>query len=374
MRPWVKFFTLKAVFKRYFKEVFMKGYGVIKTGQPGWLDKEKPVPGPLDAIIRPTALAPCSSDTHAMHGGAGPRENLILGHEAVGEVVETGGLVRKFKPGDTVVVPCVTPDWTGRYIQEGKYNAHDNARMGSFKFLSSKDGTFAEFFHVNMADANLVPLPPGIAPEAALMTVDMMSTGFHAVELAEAGYGETIVVIGIGPVGLMAVAGAQLKGAGRIIAVGTRPNCVKIAREYGATDIVSYKDGDIVTQIKDLSGGSVDKVIIAGGSAATLTQAISMVKPTGIVSSVNYYDASDTFTIPAPAWGLGMANIDIRGGFCPGGAVRIEKLLNLIKYGRIDAAKLITHRFDGFEKIEEAFLLMDKKPADLIKPAVFIKW
>jgi threonine dehydrogenase-like Zn-dependent dehydrogenase len=352
----------------------MKGYGVIKTGQPGWLDKEKPVPGPLDAIIRPTALAPCSSDTHAMHGGAGPRENLILGHEAVGEVVETGGLVRKFKPGDTVVVPCVTPDWTGRYIQEGKYNAHDNARIGSFKFLSSKDGTFAEFFHVNMADANLVHLPPGVAPEAALMTVDMMSTGFHAVELAEAGYGETIVVIGIGPVGLMAVAGAQLKGAGRIIAVGTRPNCVKIAKEYGATDIVSYKDGDIVTQIKDLSGGSVDKVIIAGGNAATLAQAISMVKPTGIVSSVNYYDASDTFTIPAPVWGLGMANIDIRGGFCPGGAVRIEKLLNLIKYGRIDAAKLITHRFNGFEKIEEAFLLMDKKPADLIKPAVFIKW
>jgi threonine dehydrogenase-like Zn-dependent dehydrogenase len=246
--------------------------------------------------------------------------------------------------------------------------------MGSFKFLTAKDGTFAEFFHVNMADANLVSLPGDISPESALMTVDMMSTGFHAVELAEVGYGETVVVIGIGPVGLMAVAGAKLKGAGRIIVVGTRPNCVKIAKEYGATDVVSYKDGDIVEQIKSLASGHVDKVLIAGGNAATLTQAVSMVKPTGIVASVNYYDAADTFTIPAFMWGLGMANIDIRGGFCPGGAVRIEKLLNMIKYKRVDPAKLITHRFDGFEKIEDAFLIMDKKPADLIKPAVFIKW
>jgi threonine dehydrogenase-like Zn-dependent dehydrogenase len=352
----------------------MKGYGVIKVGQPGWLEKERPVAGPLDAIIRPTVLAPCSSDTHSMHGGAGPKENLILGHEAVGEIVEAGNMVHKFKPGDKVVVPCVTPDWTGRYIQEGSYNAHDNGLRGSFKFLVSKDGTFAEYLHVNMADANLVSLPDDIVPEAALMTVDMMSTGFHAVELADVSYGETVVVIGIGPVGLMAVAGTRLKGAGRIIVVGTRPNCVKIAKEYGANDVVSYKDGDIVKQIKDLVGGSVDKVIIAGGNASTLTQAILMVKPTGIVSNVNYFDAMDTFTVPAHTWGLGMANIDIRGGFCPGGAVRIEKLINVIKHKRVDPAKLITHRFNGFEKIEDAFMLMDRKPADLIKPVVFINW
>ncbi|MDR1451714.1 MAG: zinc-binding dehydrogenase [Helicobacteraceae bacterium] len=353
----------------------MKGYGVIKTDQPGWLEKERPVAGPLDAIIRPTVIAPCSSDTHFMHGGAGPMENTILGHEAVGEVVETGELVRNFKPGDKVVIPCVTPDWTSKYTQlNGKRNAHDHGMWGSFKLVAAKEGTFAEFFHVNMADANLVNLPDDVAPEAALMTVDMMSTGFHAVELADVGFGETVAVIGIGPVGLMVTAGAQLKGAGRIIVVGTRPNCVKIAREYGATDVVSYKDGDIVKQVKDLVGGGVDKAIIAGGNAATLTQAISMVKPGGAVASINYYDTADTFSIPAPVWGLGMSDIDIRCGFCPGGAARIEKLLNLIQYGRVDPAKLITHRFEGFDKIEDAFLLMDKKTPDLIKPAVFIKW
>lgn len=352
----------------------MKGYGMKAINQPSWLEKERPEAGPLDAVLRPIVLSPCSSDTHTMHGGSGPKEDLILGHEAIGEVVEVGSLVKNFKPGDKVVVPCVTPDWTALGIQAGKYNSHDNGMFGSFKFTTIKDGTFAEFFHVNMADSNLVHLPENISPEAALMTVDMMSTGFHGVELAEIGFGETVVVMGIGPVGLMAVAGAKLRGAGRIIAVGTRPNCVKIAKEYGATDIVSYKEGDVVEQIKELTGGSVNKVIIAGGNAATLTQAISMTESGGIVANINYFDVSDTFSIPTYVWGLGMGNIDIRGGFCPGGALRIKKMLNMIEYGRVDTTKLITHRYEGFERIEEAFKIMDEKPGDLIKPAIFINW
>ncbi|GAB7140576.1 NAD(P)-dependent alcohol dehydrogenase [Deferribacterales bacterium RsTz2092] len=350
----------------------MKGYGVISIGNPGWLEKPKPVAGELDAIVRPTLVAPCSSDTHFMHGGSGDKNNVILGHEAIGVVVEVGKLVTKFKAGDKVVVPCTTPDWFGEGVQDGRYNSHDNAPLGSFKFLSAKDGVFAEYFHVNMADANLVKLPDNVKPEAALMTVDMMSTGFHGVELAEVGFGHKVVVVGIGPVGLMAVAGAALRGAGQLIAIGTRPNCVKIAKEYGATDIVNYKDGDIVKQVKDIAGGSVDKVIIAGGNAETLRDAMLMVKAGGVIASVNYYDISETFSIPTWAWGLGMANIDVRGGFCPGGGLRISRLLALLAHGRIDTTKLITHRFNGFDAIEEAFLLMDKKPADLIKPVVFI--
>jgi threonine dehydrogenase-like Zn-dependent dehydrogenase len=245
--------------------------------------------------------------------------------------------------------------------------------MKSFKFLGSKDGTFAEFFHVNDADANLVLLPEGVAPEAALMIVDMMSTGFHGVELAEVGFGDTVAIIGIGPVGLMAVAGAQLRGAGRIIVVGTRPNCVQIAKEYGATDVISYKDGNIVEQILAMIPDGVDRTIIAGGNQETFTQAVAMTKCGGTIANVNFFDLTDTLSMPAYLWGLGMSNKDIRGGFCPGGALRMEKLLEILKYGRVDTTKLITHRFYGFDKIEEAFLLMDKKPADLIKPVVFIE-
>lgn len=350
----------------------MRGYGMKEVGVPAWLEKEKPVAGPLDAIIRPTIVAPCSSDTHAMHGGSGPKTDRILGHEAVGIVEEVGELVTKFKKGDYVVVPCVTPDWMGYGVQNGKYNSHDEYMMSSFKFLSTKDGVFAEYFHVNHADANLALLPEGVSPEAALMTVDMMSTGFHAVELAEIGFGDTVVVIGIGPVGLMAVAGAALAGAGRIIAIGTRPNCVQIAKEYGATDIVSYKEGDVVEQILKLTNGGADKTIIAGGNADTFRQAVDMTREMGIISNVNFFDVADTLSMPTLSWGLGMANKDIRGGFCPGGARRIEKMMNMIKYGRVDTEKLITHKFHGFNEIEAAFKLMDEKAPDLIKPIVYI--
>jgi threonine dehydrogenase-like Zn-dependent dehydrogenase len=337
-----------------------------------WLEKEKPAAGPLDAIIRPIIVAPCTSDTHILHGGSGPKENLILGHEAVGEVVEAGNLVRDFKPGDIVVVPASTPNWMAPGVQGGKYNAHDEGPRRSFKFLSAKDGVFAEYFHVNQADANLARVPEGVSPEAALMIVDMMSTGFHGVELAEIEFGDTVVVIGIGPVGLMAVAGARLKGAGRIIVVGTRPNCVRIAREYGATDVISYKEGDIVSQIMKITGRGSDRTIIAGGNKDTFAQAVAMTKEMGVIANVNFFDVKDDLSMSSRDWGLGMANKDIRGGFCPGGRLRMEKLLKLIQYGRIDPTLIISHRFNGFDKIEDAFNLMDRKEPDLIKPVVLI--
>ncbi|WMJ83482.1 NAD(P)-dependent alcohol dehydrogenase [Oscillospiraceae bacterium LTW-04] len=349
----------------------MKGFAMLGLNKAGWVEKDCPACGPLDAIVRPIALAPCSSDVHVLHGGSGEHENLILGHEAVGVVTETGSLVTKFKPGDTVVVPCTTPNWLAPGVQ-GEYNAHDEGLMQSFKFLGSKDGTFAEYFHVNQADANLVLLPEGVSPEAAVMTVDMMSTGLHGVENANVRFGDTVVVIGIGPVGLMAVAGAKLHGAGRIIAIGTRPNCVAVAKEYGATDIVSYKEGDIVQQVLEMTGGGADSVIIAGGTQDTLRQAVDMTKAGGYISNVNFFDIKDVLSMPAYSWGLGMANKTIRGGFCPGGALRIQKMLELVKYGRIDTTKLISHRLKGFDKIEEAFKLMDEKPRDLIKPVVII--
>ncbi|SHH05376.1 Threonine dehydrogenase [Anaerosphaera aminiphila DSM 21120] len=350
----------------------MRGFGVITTGKAGWMEKERPVAGPLDAIVKPIVLAPCTSDVHNYHGGAGPKENLILGHEVVGEVVEVGDMVTRFKPGDKVVVATTTPDWLALGVQE-KYNAHDSGPLKSFKFTSSRDGVFSEYFLVNQADANMTFLPENVKPEAALMVVDMMSTGFHGVELAEINFGENVVVIGIGPVGLMAVAGSALRGAGKIMAVGTRPDCVKIAREYGATDIINYKEGDILDQVMELTNGEgADKVIIAGGKPESFTKAVQMTRAGGIVSNLVFWDAIDVLSIPAPAWGLGMKNVDIRGGFCPGGALRMERLLNVLENGRLDTTKLISHRYEGFDKIEDAFYLMDEKPRDLIKPVVFI--
>lgn len=244
--------------------------------------------------------------------------------------------------------------------------------MKSFKFLSSKDGVFAEYFHVNMADGNLVILEDDIPIDSALMTVDMMSTGFYAAEMADIQFGETVVVMGIGPLGLMSVAGAQLKGAGRIIGVGTRPNCIEIAKKYGANDIVSYKEGDVVEQIMEINKGQVDKVIIAGGNAETFSQAVSLTKENGTISNINFFDVTDNLQMPAYTWGLGMADKTIKGGFCPGGARRIEYLTNIIRHKRVDPSLMITHEFHGFDKIEDAFIVMEEKPRDLIKPIVYI--
>ena len=180
----------------------MKGYGVIKINETGWLEKDIPEIGPLDALLKPIAVAPCTSDVHLAEGSGADITGRIIGHESVGIVVEVGELVKNFKPGDRVVVPCDTPDWNELGVQTKGNNAHDNGTiMSSFKYLLQKDGVFAEYYSVNNADANLVILPDDVSVEAALMTTDMMSTGIYGAEMAGIQVGDSVVVFGIGPVG-----------------------------------------------------------------------------------------------------------------------------------------------------------------------------
>ena len=353
----------------------MKGFAMAGIGHTSWITKENPVCGPMDAICRPLALAPCTSDVHTVWAGAlGDRHDMILGHEAVGEVVEVGSLVKDFKPGDKVIVPAITPDWNSLEAQAG-FQMHSGGMLAGWKFSNFKDGVFAELFHVNDADGNLAHLPEGLDPATAVMLSDMVPTGFHGVELADVQFGDTVVVVGIGPVGLMSVAGTALRGASRIYAVGSRPNCVKIAKEYGATDIIDYHDGDIADQILEKTNGKgVDRVVIAGGNVDTFAQAIRMLKPGGRIGNVNYLGEGDYVKIPRVEWGCGMSHKIIAGGLMPGGRLRMEKLASLVEVGRLDPSKLVTHRFEGLESVEPALMLMKDKPRDLIKPVVTIKW
>jgi len=353
----------------------LKGFAMLGIGKTGWIEKARPECGPLDAICRPVALAPCTSDVHTVWEGAvGERFDMILGHEGVGEVVEVGSLVKDFKPGDIVIIPAITPDWNSAGAQEG-YSMHSGAMLGGWKFSNFKDGVFGEFFHVNDADGNLALLPKGIDPAVGAMLSDMVPTGFHGVELADVKFGDTVCVVGIGPVGLMAVRGAFLRGASRIFAVGTRPNCVAIAKEYGATDIISYKNGKLDEQILDLTNGKgVDRVITAGGTVDTFDEAIKMLKAGGVIGNINYLGEGDTINIPRAEWGAGMGHKAIIGGLMPGGRRRMERLADMVLCGRVDPGKLITHRFEGFENVEPALMLMKDKPADLIKPVITIKW
>ena len=351
----------------------MKGFAMLGIGKTGWIQKEVPACGPLDAIVRPLAVSPCTSDIHTVWEGAiGERTDMILGHEAVGEIVEVGNLVKTLKPGDRVIVPAITPDWGSLEAQAG-YSMHSGGMLAGWKFSNFKDGVFAEYFHVNEADANLALLPESLDPAAAVMLSDMVPTGFHGVELADVQFGDTVCVVGIGPVGLMAVAGAALRGAARLFAVGSRPVCAEAAKAYGATDIINYREGDIVQQVLDQTHGhGVDRVILAGGDNDTFLQAVNMVKPGGYIGNVNYLGSGDYVRIPRVEWGCGMGHKTIRGGLMPGGRLRMETLAALMETGRLDTSRLLTHRFQGFEHMEEALLLMKDKPRDLIKPVVIL--
>ena len=164
-------------------------------------------------------------------------------------------------------------------------------------------------------------------------------------------------------------------GASHIYAVGSRPDCARVAKEYGATEIVNYKQGDIVEQVLAKTKGlGVDKVLIAGGTVDTFAQAVKMLKPGGCIGSVNYLGSGEFIKIPRIEWAVGMGHKRINAGLTPGGRVRMEKLASLVQTGKYDPSKLITHRFEGFEKMEDALLLMKDKPSDLIKPIVTIKW
>ncbi|MBR6767026.1 MAG: NAD(P)-dependent alcohol dehydrogenase [Clostridia bacterium] len=352
----------------------MKGFAMLKIGQTGWIEKNVPACGPMDAICKPIALAPCTSDIHTVWAGAiGDRRDMILGHEAVGEVVEVGSLVKDFKVGDKVLVSAITPDWNSLAAQEG-YAMHSGGMLSGWKFSNFKDGVFAEYFHVNDADGNLAHLPEGMDLGAAAMVSDMVPTGFHGVELADVQFGDNVAVIGIGPVGLMSVAAAAIRGAANIYAVGSRKNCADLAREFGATDIINYREGDIVEQILEKTHGKgVDKIVVAGGDNATFDQAIRMLKPGGIIGNVNYLGEGDWVNIPRAEWGCGMGHKQIRGGLMPGGRLRSEKLARLIVANRIHPEKLITHTCEDLEGVEPALVLMKDKPRDRIKPLVYVR-
>ena len=352
----------------------IKGLAMKRIGEIGWIEKDAPKCGPLDAIVKPLALAPCTSDIHTVWEGAiGERTDMILGHEGTGEVVEVGSHVRDFKPGDRVLIPAITPDWGSVEAQAG-FAMHSGGMLAGWKFSNFKDGMFADLFHVNEADANLAHLPDSIDVAQAAMLSDMVPTGFHAAELADIRLGDTVCCIGIGPVGLMAVAGANHMGASHILAVGSRPDCIKAAKGYGATDIINYKNGDTVEQVMELTDGrGVDKVCIAGGTVKTMEEAVTMVKAGGKIGNVNYLGSGDFVTVPRVEWGCGMSHKFIHCGLMPGGRLRMEKLGSLVEVGKLDLNPLMTHRFKGFDKIEEALLLMKEKPADLIKPIVVIE-
>jgi threonine dehydrogenase-like Zn-dependent dehydrogenase len=294
---------------------------------------------------------------------------LTLGHEAVGVVHSAGSEVRRFKPGDRVVVGAITPDWGSEEAQNG-YPSQSGGALGGWKFANIKDGVFAEYFHVNEADANMALIPEGIAPDQAVYCCDMMSTGFMAAEHGSVPIGGTVAVFAQGPVGLMATAGARLRGAGLIIAVETDARRAQLAREYGAHLVVDFQKEDPVQRIlAETDGIGVDTALEALGAEKSFEQCVAVTKPGGTISNVGYHGEGEFVSIPRIGWGVGMADKTIRTGLCPGGRLRMERLLRILERGLVDPTKMTTHTFD-FDDMPRAFEIMDRKLDGVLKPLI----
>lgn len=237
---------------------------------------EPKIQEPTDAIVRITTSAICGTDLHLVRGTMpGLRQGIILGHEAVGEVVEVGPGVRNFSHGDRVIVPSTVCCGYCSYCRAGYTAQCDNAnpngpRAGTTFFggpqaAGDLDGLQAEYARIPLANATLVPVPGEVTDQQAIMLSDIFPTAWFGADLAEVHPGDTVAVFGAGPVGQLAVLSAYLHGAGRVIAVDHNPDRLALARAQHA-EVVDFDAEDPVATILELTGGTgVDRVIDAVG-------------------------------------------------------------------------------------------------------------
>ena len=343
----------------------MKGIGKV-----GFTEKPVPKdPGPAGAIIKTTKALVCTSDTHTVSGAIGEREDLTLGHEAVGIVYKLGQEVKGVREGDRVAVNAITPCYKCENCLRG-FTSQCTQMLGGWKFANIKDGVFAEYFHVNDAEANLARIPDSVPDERAVYTCDMMSTGFVGAEHANIPIGGSVAVFAQGPVGLMATVGARLLGAGLVFAVESIPKRKELAKHFGADVVVDFREKDPVQAILEMTNGEgVDSAIEALGSQASLEACIRVTRPGGTISNVGYHGRGDYLQIPRIAWGVGMGDKTIRTALCPGGKERMQRLLRLLERGRVDPTPLTTHTF-RFSELPKAFHMMETKEDGMIKPLI----
>ncbi|MFF0539844.1 zinc-dependent alcohol dehydrogenase [Streptomyces coelicoflavus] len=254
------------------KAVVWKGLGDI-----GLEDVPEPeIKDPYDAIVRITTSAICGTDLHFVRGTMpGMQEGRILGHEAVGVVEEVGSGVRNLRPGDRVVVPSTVACGVCSYCRAGYYAQCDNANpggrlagtvfFGGPQAAGGLDGLQAEYARVPFAHVGLVPLPDTVDDAQAILLSDIYPTSWFGARLAEVGDGDTVAIVGAGPVGQAAIACARLQGAGRIIVVDGVGDRLDMARSQHA-ETVDFNAEDPVEAVRELTGGiGVDRVIEAVG-------------------------------------------------------------------------------------------------------------
>ncbi|WP_033309931.1 zinc-dependent alcohol dehydrogenase family protein [Streptomyces iakyrus] len=327
----------------------MKGYVFHGPGQSAWEDVPDPgIKEATDAIVRVDAVTICGTDLHILKGDVPEvRPGTVLGHEAVGEIVEVGGDVRTVRPGDRVLVSCITACGRCRYCREGMYG---QCRGGGGWILGHLiDGTQAEYVRVPYADLSVHPLPSALDSKDAVLLADIFPTSYEVGVLnGHVRPGDTVAVVGAGPIGLAAVATAQLFAPERIIAVDLATARLEAAKRLGADAVADA--GEAPEQlVADLTDGlGADVVVEAVGVPETFELCTRMVRPGGHVANVGVHGKPATLHLED----LWIKNVTITTGLVD--TYSTPTLLRMAAAGRLPTAQLVTHTFP-LAHMEEAY-------------------
>src|SRR6266496_4274834 len=319
----------------------MKALVYHGPGLRGWEEKPDPnIQEPTDVVVRIDSATICGTDLHILKGDVPEvRPGTILGHEAVGTVVEIGAAVTTLEPGDRVLVSCITSCGRCASCKEGRYGLCTGG--GGWIFGHLIDGLQAEFARVPFADTSVYKIPEELSDEQVLFLADILPTAFE-VGVLNGGLapGDTIAIVGAGPIGLATVLTAKLYTPGKIIAIDLADSRLEKAREVGAAVTINSDTEDALARVMALTGGlGADLAVVAVGIPETFELCAELVRPGGRVANVGVHGRAATLHLEK----LWIRDVTITTGLVD--TYTTPRLLKLITEGRLDATPFASHHF-----------------------------
>ena len=318
----------------------MKALTYQGPGKNQWSEiPTRVVDKPTDAIIRILHTTICGTDLHILKGDVPEvTAGRVLGHEGVGVVEEVGSAVRNFKKGDHVLISCITSCGSCANCRRQMYS---HCADGGWILGHLIDGTQAQYVRIPHADNSLYPVPAGADEEALVMLSDILPTGFEIGVLAgKVKPGDSVVIVGAGPVGMAALLTAQFYSPATLIVVDGDSNRLDVAKRFGATHVIDIKTENAVERILQLTEGvGVDVAIEAVGIPASFDTCQSVIAPGGTIANVGVHGKSVELHLEK----LWIQNVNISTGLVNTNTTPM--LLKTLQSGKIDAGQLITHRF-----------------------------
>lgn len=318
----------------------MKALVYLGPGKRTLAERPRPAIGaPTDAVVRVTKTTICGTDLHILKGDVpSVSPGRILGHEGVGVIEETGSAVTSFKPGDRVLISCISSCGKCERCREGMYS---HCLQGGWILGNTIDGTQAEYVRIPFADSSLYRIPETADDEPLVMLSDIFPTGYECGVLnGKVSPGDIIAIVGAGPIGLATLLTAQLYSPAEIIMIDLDENRLGVAKQLGATQLVNSAGSRAIERVLELSGGQgVDVAIEAVGVPATFELCQSIIAPGGVIANIGVHGRSAELHLER----LWSQNITLTTRLVD--TITTPLLLKTVLSGRLRPAELITHRF-----------------------------